>query len=106
MRTPDRHSDVLVVGAGIVGLAHAYDAVRRGLSVTVVDREDRVVGASVRNFGHGCLTAQSGLAAELAAVSRDRWLELATLAGFWAARTGTVVAAPGGAAPEGHHPHQ
>jgi FAD dependent oxidoreductase TIGR03364 len=86
-------SDLVVVGAGIVGLAHAAEAVRRGLSVTVVERDERAVGASLRNFGHGCVTAQSGRALHLATVARQRWIELGTAAGFWVGETGAVVAA-------------
>jgi FAD dependent oxidoreductase TIGR03364 len=85
--------DLVVVGAGIVGLAHAVEAVRRGLSVTVVERDDRPVGASIRNFGHGCVTAQSGRALELGLASRERWLQLGREAGFWVGETGTVVVA-------------
>jgi len=85
--------DLVVVGAGIVGLAHAAEAVRRGLSVTVVERDERAVGASLRNFGHGCVTAQSGRALRLATVARQRWIELGAAAGFWVGETGTVVAA-------------
>jgi FAD dependent oxidoreductase TIGR03364 len=86
-------TDLVVVGAGIVGLAHAAEAVRRGLSVTVVERDERPVGASVRNFGHGCITAQSGRALRLATAARARWIELGAAAGFWVGETGTVVAA-------------
>lgn len=88
-----RHSDLIVVGSGIVGLGHAVEAVRRGLTVTVVEREDRVLGASIRNFGHGCITAQAGTALDLARQSRERWLELGRAAGFWVGETGTVVVA-------------
>lgn len=86
-------TDLLVVGAGIVGLGCAVEAVARGLTVTVVEQEDRPLGASVRNFGHGCVTAQAGPAAAYATASRDRWLRLARAARFWAGETGTVVVA-------------
>jgi FAD dependent oxidoreductase TIGR03364 len=86
-------TDLVVVGAGIVGLAHAAEAVRRGLAVTVVERDERPVGASVRNFGHGCVTAQAGRALRLATAARARWVELGAAAGFWVGETGTVVAA-------------
>ncbi|AOS62072.1 TIGR03364 family FAD-dependent oxidoreductase [Actinoalloteichus hymeniacidonis] len=85
--------DLVVVGAGIVGLAHAYAAVERGLSVAVVERDERAVGASVRNFGHGCVTGQDGLALDYALAARHSWLRLATEAGFWLREAGTVVVA-------------
>lgn len=85
--------DLVVVGAGVVGLAHAVEALDRGMSVTVLDRDDHAVGASIRNFGHGCVTAQTGEARRFADRARGRWLQLARDAGFWAAETGTVVVA-------------
>lgn len=87
--------DVLVVGAGIVGLAHAAEAAERGLSVVVVERDTRAIGASIRNFGHCCITAQSGDLLELALVARDRWLHFASLAGFFAVESGALVVARG-----------
>lgn len=50
--------DLAIVGGGIVGLAHAWAARREGLSVIVVDRDQRAVGASVRNFGFVTVTGQ------------------------------------------------
>jgi FAD dependent oxidoreductase TIGR03364 len=85
--------DLLVVGAGIVGLAHAVHALARGLSVAVVERNDHAIGASVRNFGHGCFTAQSGDALRYAMAARGSWLALAKDAGVWLTDAGTVVAA-------------
>ena len=85
--------DVLVVGAGIVGLAHAAEAVSRGLSVVVVDRDARAVGASVRNFGHCCVTAQSGELLELAQESRERWLRHSRDAGFFSVESGALAVA-------------
>jgi len=86
-------ADVVVVGAGIIGLAHAVDAVRRGLSVTIVERDERANGASIRNFGHCYVSAQAGDARELALASRSRWLELAVEAGFRIVESGTVLVA-------------
>ncbi|MFJ5987254.1 TIGR03364 family FAD-dependent oxidoreductase [Lentzea sp. NPDC092896] len=85
--------DLVVVGAGVVGLAHAWHAVRRGLSVAVVERDEHAAGASVRNFGHGCFTAQDGVAFEYAMAAREQWLTLAREAGFWLRESGSIVVA-------------
>ncbi|HEY5855766.1 MAG TPA: TIGR03364 family FAD-dependent oxidoreductase [Aldersonia sp.] len=85
--------DLVVVGAGIVGLAHAYHAVERGLTVAVVDQATGVAGASVQNFGHACITAQSGPAREFAIAGRRHWLDLSAKAGFWSAESGTYCVA-------------
>jgi FAD dependent oxidoreductase TIGR03364 len=90
--TSDR-VDLAIVGAGVVGLAHAVEAVQRGLSVVVVERDERATGASVRNFGHGCITAQDGDALQYALAARQTWLRLAKEAGFWLDDSGTVVVA-------------
>src|SRR5262249_42608456 len=75
-------ADVCVVGAGIVGLAHALEARKRGLRVAVLERDARAVGASVRNFGHGIVCAMDdGEAFEFALAARERWLELGARAG-------------------------
>ncbi|WP_091467585.1 TIGR03364 family FAD-dependent oxidoreductase [Paenarthrobacter nitroguajacolicus] len=86
-------TDVVIVGAGIVGLAHAAHAVANGLTVTIIERDHHAAGASVRNFGHCCITAQSGELYELAQTSRKYWLEFAERAGFWAAEAGAMVLA-------------
>ncbi|MGA7206956.1 MAG: TIGR03364 family FAD-dependent oxidoreductase [Specibacter sp.] len=86
-------TDVLIVGAGITGLAHAAEAVARGLSVTVIDRDTRAVGASVRNFGHCCVTAQSGELLDLARTARESWLRHSALAGFFSVESGGMAVA-------------
>jgi FAD dependent oxidoreductase TIGR03364 len=86
-------TDVLVVGAGIAGLAHAIAAHERGLRVIVIDRDARAVGASVRNFGHACVTAQSGELLELARVARAKWLRYGAAAGMFVRETGAVAIA-------------
>jgi FAD dependent oxidoreductase TIGR03364 len=85
--------DVLVVGAGVVGLAHAAEAADRGLRVMVVERDHRAVGASVRNFGHACVTAQSGELLDFALVSRERWLRYSRDGGFFSVASGAVAVA-------------
>jgi D-hydroxyproline dehydrogenase subunit beta len=90
--SPLAHADVAVVGAGIVGLAHAYEAHRRGFSVVVIDRDERAVGASVRNFGHCFVAATAaGRPLEVALEARERWLALSRQAGFAVLECGSLV---------------
>ena len=73
--------DLAVVGAGIVGLAHALAARRRGLRVVVVERDARASQASIRNFGFVTVSGQAaGVGHERALRSRDAWLEAARAA--------------------------
>ena len=74
--------DLAVVGAGIVGLAHALAASRRGLRVAVIDRDSRANGASIRNFGFITVTGQSAQTWARAFVTRRIWEELAPQAGI------------------------
>ncbi|RYG48011.1 TIGR03364 family FAD-dependent oxidoreductase [bacterium] len=83
--------DVLVVGAGIVGLAHAYHAVRAGRRVTVLERDARAVGASVRNFGMIWPIGQPvGEVRETALTSRAHWRTLLREAGIWHRECGAL----------------
>lgn len=86
-------ADLVVVGAGVVGLSLADEALLRGLRVVVLDRDAQPSGASVRNFGHGCVTAQTGEARAFAEDARRRWLELRDQAGISVQECGTVVVA-------------
>ncbi len=93
----EKSPDLIVVGAGIIGLATAYQAHVQGLSVQIIDAADRVAGSSVQNFGHACFTAQADIIQPVAEISRAGWLHAADNVGFWAATCGTWVPAMTGA---------
>ncbi len=84
-------TDVVIIGAGILGLAHAVAAVKRGLSVVILERHERAVGASIRNFGMIWPVGQeAGPNRDRALRSRNLWLELAGEAGFWCDPCGSL----------------
>ena len=84
-------SDLLVVGGGVLGLAHGCLAARRGLSVRLLERSVFARGASVRNFGMVWPVGQpAGDRRTLALRSRALWAELAALAGFRCEPTGSL----------------
>ncbi|MEM1314376.1 MAG: TIGR03364 family FAD-dependent oxidoreductase [Pseudomonadota bacterium] len=86
--------DVAVVGAGILGLAHALAAARRGKRVAVFERDARCVGASIRNFGFVTVTGQqAGDCWTLARRAREVWAEVAPQAGIEVLHEGLVVTA-------------
>jgi len=73
---PDAQSDVIVVGAGIVGLAAAYNLARRGLSVRVFERG--APGGEQSSRAWGFIRQQGRHPAELplAADASRRWQDL------------------------------
>ena len=86
--------DLAVVGAGILGLAHALAAARRGKRVVVIDRDARANGASIRNFGFVTVTGQEeGDCWRMARRSREVWAEVAVSADIPVLQHGLVVAA-------------
>ncbi len=94
MSTTSPSVDLAVVGAGIVGLACALAAARRGLRVAVIDRDAQANGASVRNFGFVTVTGQErGAMWARARRSRDVWAEVAAEAAIPVLHGGLYVAA-------------
>jgi D-hydroxyproline dehydrogenase subunit beta len=86
--------DLAVVGAGIVGLATALAAARRGLRVIVIDQNAQANGASVRNFGFITVSGQErGTMWARARRSRDVWREVAEAAGIAIVHTGLWMTA-------------
>ena len=81
-----------VVGAGIVGLAHALAAAKAGKRVVVIDRDPRANGASIRNFGFITVTGQQrGESWTLAHRTRDIWAAVAPEAGIAVEQEGLIV---------------
>jgi FAD dependent oxidoreductase TIGR03364 len=75
--------DVAVVGAGIIGLAIAYVAAKRGNKVVVFERSTKAMGASVRNFGLIWPVGQpTGKELDQALRTRAIWMQLAEEAGL------------------------
>ncbi|MFJ4362709.1 TIGR03364 family FAD-dependent oxidoreductase [Streptomyces chartreusis] len=64
---------VIVVGAGVVGTMHAWQAVERGHEVVQIEREAEARGASLRNFGQIWVSGRAG-GEELATALRAREL--------------------------------
>ena len=86
--------DLAVVGAGIVGLAHALVALRLGRRVVVIDRDARANGASIRNFGFVTVTGQeAGDCWEKARRARAVWAEVVEAAGIPVLHRGLLVTA-------------
>lgn len=86
-----RKFDVGIVGGGIVGLAHAWMAHRKGLSVAIFERDRIARGASIRNFGMVWPIGQpEGRMHDLAMRSRQFWTELKDSAGIWLNECGSL----------------
>jgi len=74
----------IVIGAGIVGLATARALAVRGYKVTVIERSEKAVGASIRNFGMVWPIGQpEGKLYERALHAKSIWKEVLTGAKCW-----------------------
>jgi FAD dependent oxidoreductase TIGR03364 len=70
-------AEIAIVGAGILGLAHAYLAAQAGKSVAVFEKNPRAAGASIRNFGMVWPIGQpAGDMLAMAMRSREIWQDM------------------------------
>ncbi len=81
----------IVAGAGIAGLAMARALALKGYAVTVFEKNEKAVGASVRNFGMIWPVGQpSGLLYETALATKAIWKTIAGATGLWHNESGSV----------------
>lgn len=86
-----KSADVVVIGAGIIGLAHAWVAAKAGRKVVVFEQRLNATGASVANFGLLWPIGQTaGRMLTLAIESRDLWLEVLQAAAIPYKATGSL----------------
>ncbi len=87
----EKSADVIIVGAGIVGLAVAYQAAKKGKKVVIIERSVQAQGASIRNFGLIWPIGQAkGPLLDRAMRSRTAWLTVAPEAGIWLNQNGSL----------------
>lgn len=83
--------EVIIVGSGIVGLAHALAAIAKGWRVSVFEKDGMPRGASVRNFGAIWPIAQpAGPLRKRALYGAARWKWLSKQAGFAFRKRGSI----------------
>jgi FAD dependent oxidoreductase TIGR03364 len=81
----------IVIGAGIVGLATARALAVRGYNVTVIERSEKAVGASIRNFGMVWPIGQpEGTLYQRALLAKSIWKEVLTGAKCWRHEGGSL----------------
>jgi FAD dependent oxidoreductase TIGR03364 len=89
--TSKQSADIAIIGGGIVGLAHALAALKKGLRVVLFEREQFSIGASVRNFGLVWPIGQEpGAGLRRALRSREIWKEVSEEAGIWLKPNGSL----------------
>ncbi len=52
--------DLIIVGAGILGTAHAHQAAKQGLKVLILEKDNFPIGSTVRNFGQVVPSGMAG----------------------------------------------
>ena len=82
---------VAIIGSGILGMAHALAAAKRGLKTVVIERSPAPIGATARNFGMVWPIGQEqGERLDLALRSRAIWQDVIPQAGLWSNPCGSL----------------
>ncbi|WP_161976393.1 TIGR03364 family FAD-dependent oxidoreductase [Mycolicibacterium sp. CH28] len=88
---------VTIVGGGVLGTTHAWEAVHRGHTVVQLEREVEARGATVRNFGLVWVSGRSDFELEAALRARELWEAIAARVpgvGFRPAGSLTLLRSP------------
>ncbi|NHO33479.1 NAD(P)/FAD-dependent oxidoreductase [Acetobacter fallax] len=91
--TMSQHYDVVIAGAGIIGLSTALFLRERGLSVVVFDKGEAAYEQSTRNWGWMRTVGQDMAELELALTSRPLWQQWAVEGDFGFRKCGLVSVA-------------
>jgi len=67
---------IIIIGGGILGTAHAFEAIRRGHQVVHLEREAEARGATVRNFGLVWVSGRTAGELDIALRARELWDEI------------------------------
>ncbi len=86
-----QNKSAIVIGAGILGLATARALSLKNYQVTVVERSEKAVGASIRNFGMLWPVGQpDGMMYNRAMRSKTIWKDIADSIGLWYDEVGSL----------------
>jgi len=86
------NKSAIVIGAGIVGLATARALAEKGFAVKVFERNEKAVGASIRNFGMVWPIGQPlGKLRQRALRSRKIWKQSCTEGNIWFGEVGSLL---------------
>lgn len=86
-----KNKSAIVIGAGIVGLATARALSVLGYKVTVIERNEKAIGASIRNFGMVWPIGQpDGELYERAMTSRSIWKQVCDESNTWYDEVGSL----------------
>ncbi|MBK8053545.1 MAG: FAD-dependent oxidoreductase [Saprospiraceae bacterium] len=85
--------DLIVIGGGILGLSHAYHALKKGLKVLMIEKNYQAMGASILNFGQ---VVPSGFGVEwqkYGIASTKHYLDIAANTDIFVRKEGSIYIA-------------